>query len=306
MPKEYKQEKLEQLKLELVGKVFGEWTLVNIVGSDLNGKRVAECQCSCGNFGYITLGSLKQGTSTRCYKCRGGRGSDRPKSLTDEQLRELLSRYASGESTTQLAKAFNVCSGTVIYQARKAGIYRTIQDQGRKSRKPAGEAAFSVVYKRYKGTAKYRQREFKLSKIEFREITQRKCYYCRAEPNNKQTLASGSFVYNGVDRVDSSLGYILANVVSCCKECNTAKSDRDVVEYYEWLVRSFNTLRSNMPTYTYEHLEKNDCKLGFSFELFQQMKDEPLTACEECKAPLKRLFGPGSAVIFKGTGWGGK
>ena len=54
-----------------------------------------------------------------------------------------------------------------------------------------------------------------------------------------------------------------------------------------------------MPTYDYEC---DAC--GHKFEHFQSMKDDALTKCPECKKKkLRRLFGAGAAVVFKGTGF---
>ena len=36
---------------------------------------------------------------------------------------------------------------------------------------------------------------------------------------------------NGIDRVDSKLGYLPHNVVSCCRLCNQAKSNLDPQEF---------------------------------------------------------------------------
>jgi putative FmdB family regulatory protein len=54
-----------------------------------------------------------------------------------------------------------------------------------------------------------------------------------------------------------------------------------------------------MPTYDYvcdacEH----------SFELFQSIKAEPEKKCPKCgRRKLRRLIGPGAAIIFKGSGF---
>lgn len=54
-----------------------------------------------------------------------------------------------------------------------------------------------------------------------------------------------------------------------------------------------------MPTYDYEC---DAC--GHKYELFQNMSDEPLTKCPKCKKKkLRRLFGAGAAVMFKGSGF---
>jgi putative FmdB family regulatory protein len=54
-----------------------------------------------------------------------------------------------------------------------------------------------------------------------------------------------------------------------------------------------------MPTYDYLC---DSC--GHKFELFQSIKDEPIRKCPECKKlKLRRLFGTGAALMFKGSGF---
>jgi putative FmdB family regulatory protein len=53
-----------------------------------------------------------------------------------------------------------------------------------------------------------------------------------------------------------------------------------------------------MPTYEYE------CKsCGHTFDVFQNMSDEPLKVCPECGKELRRLIGGGTGIIFKGSGF---
>ena len=54
-----------------------------------------------------------------------------------------------------------------------------------------------------------------------------------------------------------------------------------------------------MPTYDYEC---DAC--GHSFELFQSISDAVKRKCPECgKQKLRRLFGTGGAIVFKGSGF---
>jgi|SRR5262245_22516909 len=54
-----------------------------------------------------------------------------------------------------------------------------------------------------------------------------------------------------------------------------------------------------MPTYEY-HCDA--CE--HEFEEFQSMKDAALTKCPKCgKRKLRRLFGTGAAILFKGSGF---
>ena len=54
-----------------------------------------------------------------------------------------------------------------------------------------------------------------------------------------------------------------------------------------------------MPTYDYEC---DAC--GHAFELFQSINDPVKKKCPKCgKQKLRRLFGTGAAVVFKGSGF---
>ncbi len=54
-----------------------------------------------------------------------------------------------------------------------------------------------------------------------------------------------------------------------------------------------------MPTYDYEC---DAC--GHGFELFQGINDAVKKKCPECgKRKLRRLFGTGAAIVFKGSGF---
>jgi len=45
------------------------------------------------------------------------------------------------------------------------------------------------------------------------------------------------FKYNGVDRVDNTVGYTLDNCVSCCKICNNSKATLTLDEWKDWIER---------------------------------------------------------------------
>jgi putative FmdB family regulatory protein len=54
-----------------------------------------------------------------------------------------------------------------------------------------------------------------------------------------------------------------------------------------------------MPTYEYQC---DAC--GYNFDEFQSMSDKLLKKCPKCGKPkLRRLFGTGAAVLFKGSGF---
>ena len=51
-----------------------------------------------------------------------------------------------------------------------------------------------------------------------------------------------------------------------------------------------------MPIYEYR------CLNGHEFEVIQRMADDPVETCEQCDAPVERVFHP-VAVHFKGSGF---
>src|SRR6516225_4005781 len=54
-----------------------------------------------------------------------------------------------------------------------------------------------------------------------------------------------------------------------------------------------------MPTYEY-HCDA--CE--HNFDEFQSINDQPLKKCPKCgKLKLRRVFGPGAGIIFKGSGF---
>jgi len=53
-----------------------------------------------------------------------------------------------------------------------------------------------------------------------------------------------------------------------------------------------------MPTYEYECT-----KCGHVFERFQSMTEESVKRCPKCRCKVRRLFGSGAGIIFKGSGF---
>lgn len=90
-----------------------------------------------------------------------------------------------------------------------------------------------VQHLRYIKSAVKRGIEWRLSPEEFIVITKKDCTYCGAVPRiyeSKPNYGKGRTVktlMNGIDRLDSSLGYVTGNVVPCCGTCNKMKMAMD-------------------------------------------------------------------------------
>lgn len=98
---------------------------------------------------------------------------------------------------------------------------------------PKGESAFNSLHSGYQRNAKIRNLSFELNKKQFRRLTQEPCFYCNNEPFGIIEIKkqNGIFVYNGVDRINNSIGYIKKNCVACCKTCNWMKNTMSYEEF---------------------------------------------------------------------------
>ncbi len=72
----------------------------------------------------------------------------------------------------------------------------------------------------YKRSARIRNLNWDLTFEEFMTFWQKPCFYC---DNIPETI--------GLDRIDSSKGYSLNNIDSCCIVCNRAKKERSKEDY---------------------------------------------------------------------------
>lgn len=89
------------------------------------------------------------------------------------------------------------------------------------------------LFSNHKLTAKRRGWSFSLSLEQFASLIFKKCTYCDGDLSNCSTFNGKKLKYNGLDRKDSSLGYTIDNVVSCCKRCNRVKNNLTSEEFIE-------------------------------------------------------------------------
>ena len=145
-----------------------------------------------------------------------------------------------------------VCSGDL-----KNGNIRTCGCSWKDphNRLPEGEAAFNKIYRRIENRAKKKGLVFDLSKEFVYELSQLSCYYCGCEPNQGKydyyekggsERKNGSFIYNGLDRIDNSKGYIVGNCAPCCFVCNRAKGTLTYEEFKSWVNRLHDRFRHDV------------------------------------------------------------
>ena len=135
-----------------------------------------------------------------------------------------------GSDKAQYVRCICSCGGDKITRAAtltkgKAKSCGCLHKEGPRRRLEEGEASFNKLIGRYKRDAISRGLTFSLTGSEFRTITKEPCHYCGAPPQNEVVCGTGNgtYIYSGIDRKDSSLGYEVDNVVACCIVCNKMK-----------------------------------------------------------------------------------
>ncbi len=109
--------------------------------------------------------------------------------------------------------------------------------QGQRRRTVAG--FLNNYWGEYRRQARNRGIPFDLPKDVFCAMVQLPCDYCGAAPEirEKATYTGLPVPTHGLDRVDSRLGYELANVVPCCAACNLMKRHTPRQEFIAHCVR---------------------------------------------------------------------
>lgn len=97
-----------------------------------------------------------------------------------------------------------------------------------------------------------RYNEGDISFEKFLELSQLNCFYCNEPPSNTIELTNefyteeerknSTFIYSGLDRIDSTDIHNLNNVVPCCKYCNYAKNNYGIEIFYNWIKKSYFNL----------------------------------------------------------------
>ena len=124
-----------------------------------------------------------------------------------DKYRAMISRYKkSPKGMATISKYGKSEKATLSRQSYNARWTRT----------PWGK------FRSYRNGSKTRGLVFKLTFEQFLSFWQKPCHYCGEAI---ETI--------GLDRVDSSKGYTIDNVVSCCIICNKGKLDMGVVSYLE-------------------------------------------------------------------------
>lgn len=202
---------------------IGDYELVKIFERRQSGRWYAKC-LKCGTIQVISVANAQKRSRPGCYNCNPGKGQRVPQ------------------------------KDNLIFSSIKPTLY-------------SRDERYFVDYKRKienlnkrSATTGRKYKEWKLTLPQFSNLIHQKCYYCGAEPEYKDYYTTRSFpdqklFANGIDRIDSDLGYTVENCVPCCTICNHMKLDLTQEQFYSHINKILNY--SNKCSTTIENTEKS-------------------------------------------------
>lgn len=188
--------------LDRKNKRYGKLLVTEHKGKDKRGKHLWLCKCDCGGEKVVVGDNLSSGKSKSCGCLK----------------KEFLSK-----------------------KGNQFGLYKDRQ-----------VAMLKVQYSHLK--RRHKQNNMSGNVINFhrfKELSKLPCKYCGVpyskeiedrlnESKNKKRLSNEVLKINGIDRIDSNIGYTVENSVSCCKYCNFAKHTMSEDDFYKWIKKVYD------------------------------------------------------------------
>lgn len=127
---------------------------------------------------------------------------------------------------------------------KSCGCYSLLVKKSK--RLPDNKGVINHIILQYKRHARDRGLSWNLDYEKVKKLLESPCYYCGAERSNHKVTKNckEGYDHNGIDRIDSSIGYEPNNVVPCCKICNRAKSNMDKDEFIKWATKVADHFRT--------------------------------------------------------------
>lgn len=197
--------KSQAMTKQHVGRVFKHLTVVSFV-EKVKKKIYFNCKCECGEYCVKDIYSVIRNKNLSCG-CK-------------------TSHYLSINNIHKNKPAVN----------RKQGIDHLIQR----------------TYNVYKKRASDNSMPFDIDLNTFYNLSQCNCTYCGEPPNtsvknsdrNRKFQSTEEYKYNGLDRVDSSKGYSICNIVACCKICNYMKRHHDLSFFKDHITKIYKKMNN--------------------------------------------------------------
>jgi hypothetical protein len=256
--------------IDLTGQKFGKLMVINRAEKPKNNKQGTYwlCRCDCGCEKIINGNNLKNKITLSCGCLAKEKTSERfMKDLSRKRFGKLIvikrvenSTNIKNKHARWLCKCDcgteKIINGSSLMKkngTKSCGCCVSEKMKGINVNRRI--TPFLRLYKLYKRSATNNNHSFELTENDARILFEGSCYYCGVKPFQKAKLRNNEdekemYIYNGIDRVNSSKGYIMGNVVSCCTQCNRGKMQESINDFLNWI------------KLVHEHQENKNVKIG--------------------------------------------
>ena len=140
----------------------------------------------------------------------------------------LCNKETKGTSTNIERQKSCGCNKAEI--ARENGKTRTTE-----------ETYTNSILRAYKNSANKRNINFEILREDIEDLIKKPCTYCGSLPKEKKLkyIRGKQYPRNGIDRIDSSIGYVKGNLTSCCNICNIMKNTLSTQEFETYIKKIY-------------------------------------------------------------------
>lgn len=217
---------------DLTGRVFGGLTAKSVIIGE--GQRSWLCECICGNNRIVPTFQLNSGAVKTCGVTLNhliNKVGDRFGKLVIARIYRTTANHKRWAADC-ICDCGNTHTTSIRNLQRGASKHCLACVNHKKPHQPAKMTLRNIHFGSYKRNAKKRGLVFSLTKEQFIDITSGNCYFCSTPPSPMtRNHIKGIYLCNGIDRIDSFLGYTMENCKPCCSECNYLKGNRSNEEF---------------------------------------------------------------------------
>lgn len=226
---------------DLTGNIIGKLTVINLANYKKDRCNYWNCLCECGTITTVKATSLITNKTKSCGCLKKTHFID----LTGKKFNKLTILLYDRKNTSNchVYKAQCDCGKIISIEgndvssgrSKSCGCMRYAKSVA--NAKPV-ESLIHNIFNQYRGRKRHGLK-FELTKEQVLKLIFDKCYYCNSEVSNTAYSRNRQYSvnYNGIDRIDNNLGYVLENCVTACYKCNQAKHMLSLKSFKDWIIK---------------------------------------------------------------------
>ena len=224
-----------------------KFTFLTVLSDVKDSKKRIECICDCGKITQVLIYDLiKEHTkSCGCLKNITIKNTHKTNLKHDIKIGDVFKRLTVIEllfnPSNKKVKCRCECGNETILSV--SNLLKTNSCGCFHKEIMASKNPWQTELNSYKHhNADKRNLIWDLSLENFIKLINQNCFYCNLEPNI--TTHVSKLKRNSIDRVDSTIGYILSNCVPCCKVCNNMKKNLPQSQFIELISKIYLNIKS--------------------------------------------------------------